>query len=60
MTISSVLQSKIKDAEWDAEIARQSGDTMAMLDAITAADELRGHQARLDDPAWLKALQPEM
>jgi hypothetical protein len=58
--ISAVLQSKIKDAVWDAEIARQSGDTMAMLDAITLADELRAQQARLDDPAWLKALQTEM
>lgn len=60
MTISAVLQSKIKDAEWDAEFARQSGDTAALLDAITAADELRAQQARLDDPAWMTALQTEM
>jgi len=58
--ISAVIQGRLRDAEWDAEIARESGDTGALLDAIAAAEELRTQQARLDDPAWLRALETEM
>lgn len=58
--ISAVLQARIHDAEWDAEIARQTGDTGGMLDAIAAAEELRTQQAGLDDPEWLRALETEM
>lgn len=60
MTISAVIQGRLRDAEWDAEIARASGDTGALLDAIATAEDLRAQQARLDDPAWLNALQTEM
>lgn len=60
MTISAVIQGKIRDAEWDAEIARQSGDTVGLLDAIAAIEELQGMTQRLDDTDWLKALESEM
>lgn len=60
MTISAVIQNRLRDAEWDAEIARESGDTGAMLDAIAAAEELRTQQARLGEAEWLKAQETEM
>lgn len=55
-----MLESRIRDADWDAEVARVSGNTGALLDAIATAEELRAQRERLSDPAWLKALETEM
>ena len=58
--ISAILESRLREAEWDAETARVMGDACALLEAIQTADELRAEKARLADPAWSEALATEM
>ena len=58
--ISAVLESRLREAGWDAETARVNGDAEALLEAIQTADELRAEKARLADPAWVEALATEM
>ena len=58
--ISAVLQSRLAEAQWDAEEARLAGDAEALLDALQREDEARTAQQQLSDPAWLRALETEM
>lgn len=60
MTISAILEGKIREAEWDAEEARLRGDTGALLDAISTWEALKEQRTRLADPAWMTALETEM
>lgn len=45
--ISAVLEGRLRDAEWDAEIARQCGDTGGLLDAVSKIELLNEQRARL-------------
>lgn len=58
--ISAVLEGRLRDAEWDAEIARQCGDTGGLLDAVAEIELIHEQRARLSDVGWLEALETEM
>ena len=58
--ISAVLEGRLRDAEWDAEIARQCGNTAGLLDAVSEIELINEQRARLSDVGRLDALETEM
>lgn len=58
--ISARLESQIRDAEWDAHLATQTGNTEAWLDAQAELDRLKMGRLQLADPRAAEALALEM